>query len=133
MDPLNRLFLAIDNDTQELLSTVFLRRFPESMVSSGITPESPVRFGIYGVWTLPIARRRGIARQLLEEVIRLTSNIARIGDRDCSLEVEVFKHNEGAVKLYRNAGFEEHEAEEGDMRKLTLLVTGPEEAVAEVA
>lgn len=98
----------------------------------------------------PVQRRRGITGRIQTEGFEperlvlvqhqlLSSLILRrnfdspsifrgVARRHC-----VFKHNEGAVKLYCDAGFEENEAEEGNMRKLTLLLPGPEETAAEVA
>ena len=127
MDPLNRLFLAVDNNTHEILSTVFLRESPRSStISNDSIIEPPITFGIYGLWTLPTARRRGIARALLEEVMGVTRNVARLRGSDCQLEVEAYKQNEGALQLYRSAGFEVYQdPASGDMQKFTLLFPEP--------
>jgi [ribosomal protein S18]-alanine N-acetyltransferase len=78
---------------------------------AGEAPEGPALACVLAWWvvdelqimaleTLPMARRRGVARALLTEVIAAAT---AAGARRVSLEVA--EHNEAAVRLYSSLGF----------------------------
>jgi ribosomal-protein-alanine N-acetyltransferase len=98
---------ALELDTRAELA----RELTRAWVASD-TPEGPARAYAIGWWvvdelqilaleTLPMARRRGVARALLNEVIAAAS---AAGARRVTLEVR--EQNEAAVGLYRSAGFQ---------------------------
>jgi GNAT superfamily N-acetyltransferase len=122
MDPLNRVVVAIDDTTQDIVCAAFLRELSSTPQSASSEPCPALLFAIYGVWTLPSARRQGIALALLEEVKRIAEDVAKVEDRGGHLEVDAYEQNMGAVKLYSKAGFVALEPADNGLLKLVLTL-----------
>ncbi|KAL2204023.1 hypothetical protein CC79DRAFT_1336661 [Sarocladium strictum] len=122
MDPLNRVIVAIDDTTADIVCAAFLRELSRETESDSSESRLALLFAIYGVWTLPSARRHGIALAVLEETKRLAGDIAKVEGRECRLEVHAYEHNIGAVKLYSKAGFVALEPVDSGLLKLVLTL-----------
>lgn len=122
MDPLNRVIVAIDDTTQEIVSAAFLRELSPTTNSDCSESLPALLFAIYGVWTLPSARRQGIALAVLEEAKQLAKDIAKVEGRECHLEVDAYEHNTGALNLYSRAGFVALEPASSGLLKLVLTL-----------
>ena len=56
---------------------------------------------LISMWVAPDARRRGLGRRLVDEVINWTRSIGKVG-----IELHVTEGNEAAENLYREMGFQ---------------------------
>lgn len=135
MSPLTQIIVAIDDVTKDVICAVFLRELPQTASTTDDPNEQPgsspaLIFGIYGLWTIPTARRRGIALAVLEETKIQARRIAQARGGVCLLEVEAYDQNLGAIELYQKAGFVASTGENRGMVKLSLMFDPNEAAVA---
>jgi GNAT superfamily N-acetyltransferase len=121
MSPQNHLIVAMDNSSQDIVCAAFLREL-SSAEAGGQAVTSSLLFGIYGLWTLPSARRKGIALAVLEEAKKLAADDTSSSSRECLLEVEAYEENTGAIMLYQKAGFVASPRPENGFVKLTLAL-----------
>ncbi len=85
--PTSQMFAAVDGEFIGLI---------------GAYQEAPdERVELVSMWTSPAARRRGVARQLVEIVLGWAEE-----RHPPSIELWVTRGNDGALALYRSCGFE---------------------------
>lgn len=71
------------------------------MVAGVVMPEAAGRVELVSMWTAPVARRSGVARQLVECVVQWAA------DRGTpEVRLWVTRGNDAAVQLYERCGFE---------------------------
>jgi ribosomal protein S18 acetylase RimI-like enzyme len=70
------------------------------MTSVRLTPSNRARANLFAMWVEPAARRRGVARAILEAAVSWAESK---GARE--MDLRVTETNEAATRLYRTAGF----------------------------
>ncbi|TPX17458.1 uncharacterized protein E0L32_003101 [Thyridium curvatum] len=122
-NPVNAFFVAVRDtpeNSRDILSSVCVRGpLPPPEDDEGYLPmvlrkpskeysdkEDPLLFMINGIWTLPEARRMGVALALNEAAKEhaLSETRAR-GRSECVLTVEAYLSNLPAVSFYQRAGY----------------------------
>lgn len=122
-NPVNAFFVAVRDtpeNSRDILSSVCVRGpLPPPEDDEGYLPmvlrkpskeysdkEDPLLFMINGIWTLPEARRMGVALALNEAAKEHALSKTRAqGRSECVLTVEAYLSNLPAVSFYQRAGY----------------------------
>ncbi|TLS26571.1 hypothetical protein PpBr36_05119 [Pyricularia pennisetigena] len=115
-NPAATTFIARRDDTNaaesahfKVLSSLTLLR----VVKGGGDDDSTALWEVNAVFTLPDARRRGIATALLKEAMCWARKSAEAEERLCVVAVDVYLANTTAARLYRTIGFSDVEMPDG--------------------
>ncbi|KAI0838976.1 hypothetical protein F5Y06DRAFT_296135 [Hypoxylon sp. FL0890] len=122
-NPLVKTLVAVHSNDRRVLSATSLigplpNRDPASnpfQASTEITgasdqhhnhvEASPLSFQISGVYTVPDARGKGIAKALIKTAVEEAINDAKQQDRKLNLSVIVYASNHAAISFYESCGF----------------------------
>lgn len=124
LNPIATTIVAMQGEDRHILSSVTLIGpvpVPDDAVLARRQADKltePMHWEVNAAYTIPEARRQGIAVAVMAAASQLALERASSQGRDCMLTAPVFEHNQSAKLLYEKCGFVTDNVQQGQIQYL---------------